>query len=67
MIQWVITIIVLLAALTYMSWLIYKFFRRPVKGTAGPCDEIHGDCAQCLKHVRQHADCNHETSIDSRE
>ncbi len=59
MTQWIITMLILIAALAYASWLIYKYFRRRRKGT-GPCDEIHGDCAQCLKQGRHNQESKPE-------
>ncbi len=48
--QWIITAIILLAALVYAGYNIYKYFFIKPKRKKAACDHFSGDCAECMKH-----------------
>ncbi len=47
--QWLVTSLVLLAAVVYAGWRIYAYFGKP-KNPQGVCDKFSGDCEACMKH-----------------
>ncbi len=48
--QWAITAIILLSALIYVVFKIYKYFFSKPKRKSTACDHFSGDCAECIKH-----------------
>ena len=49
-IQWLVTLLVLIAALVYAGWKVHAYFSKPKKPQQGACDKFSGDCEACMKH-----------------
>ena len=47
--QWVITVLILIAALFYIVRRMAAYFRKS-PGKQKDCKDFGGDCAACLKH-----------------
>ncbi len=49
-IQWIITALILIAALIYTFRRLAVYFRKSPSKKKGGCEDFGGDCAACLKH-----------------
>lgn len=48
--QWIITGVILFAALFYIVRRLAVYFRKSPSKKKGGCEDFGGDCAACLKH-----------------
>ncbi|TVQ86074.1 MAG: FeoB-associated Cys-rich membrane protein [Bacteroidetes bacterium] len=54
MIQWILTIVIVVAALFYAVFRIVKYFRKPAKTKPDECSDCSSDCSHCpLYHELQ--------------
>ncbi len=57
MIQWIITALILAAALIYAVIRVFRYFRGKGSGQSD-CESFGGDCAKCIQARGNTADCD---------